>query len=137
MSYLKTKATLTTQLLTLISTEDLAEENSKFNPANKSLWYAAYFIPATSETTGKTLASSDEDRGIFQVSVFTPINKGYDNAQLQAIDDIRSGFLNTTSIVYNDQTVDILESTVNNGQEFDGWFKRDISINYLSYSERV
>lgn len=138
MSYLDTKQALLQQLLTLVSDSDVTFENKDFDPANKTLWYAAYFIPATTDTTGKTLASSDEQRGIFQVSVSIPLNdSNFDNAQLSAIDAILSGFRYSDSLVYNGQTVDILESTVNNGIENESWFKRDISINYLTYSGRV
>ena len=138
MSYLDTKQAFLTQLQTVVSVGDIAYENNKFNPANKSLWFAAYFLPVSSEMMGKTTASSDEQRGIFQVSVFVPIN-GFDasNAQLQAIDDVLSGFLYNTSIVYNNQKVDILSSSVNSGAESEAWFQRDISINYLTFSERV
>ena len=138
MSLLDTRNALVTQLLTLVNTNDLAVENSVFKDTNKDVWYSMAFIPASSETTGKTLASSDEDRGIFQVSVMVQINSGNkDLLQLQALDDIKSGFLYSISLVYNGQQVDILEADSNQGSENDAWFKRDLSINYLTYSERV
>ncbi len=138
MSLLDTRNALVTQLLTLVNTNDLAVENSVFKDTNKDVWYSMAFIPASSETTGKTLASSDEDRGIFQVSVMVQINSGNkDLLQLQAMDDIKSGFLYSTSLVYNGQQVDILEADSNQGSENDAWFKRDLSINYLTFSERV
>lgn len=140
MSYLDTKQALIQQLINaaIVPTADIAFENKKFDPAGKSLWLAAYFIPASSETTGKTIGSSDEERGIFQVSVFVNLNApDYDNAQLATIDAIRLAFPYTGQTSYNGQQVDILESTVNNGVESDAWFQRDISINYLTYSSRV
>lgn len=138
MSYLKTKQALIQQLQTVVNFNDVASENKTFDPANKSLWYAAYFLPVSTEMMGKTPASSDEQRGIFQVSVFVSLNSDqFDNNQLQAIDDVLSGFLYNTSIVYNGQQVDVLSSTVNNGSESESWFQRDISINYLTFSERV
>ena len=138
MSYLKVKKALLTQLLTAVSANDLALENKKFDPSNKSLWYAAYFLPSSSETMGKTSASSDEQRGIFQVSVFIDINRfDYDDSELQAIDNILSTFTYNTSLVYNGQKVDILTSDVNSGSESEAWYQRDISINYLTFSERV
>ena len=86
---------------------------------------------------GKTSTSSDEQRGVFQVSVFTSLNNNdYDNVQLQTIDSILSAFQYNSQTVYNTQTVDILESTVNNGTENESWFKRDVSINYLTFSTR-
>ena len=141
MSYFKTKQALITQLLGAsipnITSSDIAFENKDFDPANKSLWLACYFIPATADSMGKTSASSDEQRGVFQVSVFTSLNnKDYDNTQLQTIDSILSAFQYNSSTVYNTQTVDILESTVNNGIENESWFKRDISVNSLTFSTR-
>ena len=141
MNYLKTKQALLTQLInnlpTGLTTADVAFENKEFDPSGKSLWLACYFIPATSDSLGKTLASSDEQRGIFQVSVFVAINSGnYDTNQLTAIDEILTAFRYSTSTVYNGTTVDILESTINNGTENESWFNRDISINYLTFSTR-
>ena len=138
MSYLKVKKALLTKLLTAVSANDLALENKKFDPSNKSLWYAAYFLPTSTDSMGKTSASSDEQRGIFQVSVFIDINRfDYDYSQLQAIDNILAAFTYNTSLVYNGQKVDILNSDVNSGSESEAWYQRNISINYLTFSERV
>jgi hypothetical protein len=138
LSYLDTQRALIQQLQTVVDTNDVAYESNDFDPKNKSLWYAAYFLPASTEIMGKTPASSDEQRGIFQVSVFVPINDGsYNATQLQAIDAVLSGFLYNTSIVYNSQKVDVLSSDVNSGSESEAWYRIDISINYLTYSERV
>tara|TARA_R110000772_G_scaffold6823_1_gene23764 strand:- start:910 stop:1233 length:324 start_codon:yes stop_codon:yes gene_type:complete len=106
--------------------------------SNKSLWYAAYFLPTSTDSMGKTSASSDEQRGIFQVSVFIDINRfDYDYSQLQAIDNILAAFTYNTSLVYNGQKVDLLSSDVNSGLESGAWYQRNISINYLTFSERV
>ena len=142
MSYYKTKQALITQFInglpSGLTTADVAFENKDFNPKNKSLWLACYFIPATSDMMGKSAISSDEQRGVFQVSVFVSLNNDdYDNKQLQTVDSILSAFQYNSSTVYNDQKVDILESTINNGTENESWFKRDISINYLTFSKRV
>lgn len=138
MSYIKVKKALLTQLLTAVSSSDLALENKKFDPSNKTLWYAAYLLPTSSDIMGKTATSSDEQRGIFQVSIFIDINRfDYDDTQLSAIDSILSTFTYNTSLVYNGQKVDILSSDVNSGSESEAWYQRDISINYLTFSERV
>ena len=139
MSYLDTKQALIQQLLTAsgITNADIAFENKKFDPANKSFWLAAYFMPATTDILGKTPASGDEQRGVFQVSVFTELNStNFDNDQLEKVDTVLSAFQFGTSTVYNGQQVDILSSTVNNGTENESWFKRDISVNYLTFSTR-
>ena len=141
MSYLDTKQALITKLLaasiTGITSQDIAFENNNFDPANKPLWLACYFIPATSDMMGKTTSDRDEQRGIFQVSVFVALdNLDYDNAQLLAVDEVLAEFRYNSAVVYNGQQVDILESSVTNGTENESWFKRDISINYLTFTSR-
>lgn len=142
MSYLDTKQALVQKLIATsiygITSADISCENSDFDPSGKDAFIACYFIPATSEILGKTSESSNDDRGIFQVSVYIKLqDQFYDNTQLQIIDDILSGFVYNSTTVYNGQTVQILESTVNAGSENESWFKRDISINYLTFSERI
>jgi len=142
MSYLDTKQALIQKLsgvvITGITADDISYENSGFDPTGKAQFLAAYFIPATSDIMGKTSTSGDEQRGIFQITVFVRLNSGvYANQQLQIVDDILSGFVYNSTDVYNGQTVQILESTVNGGSENEAWFKRDVSINYLTFSERV
>ena len=141
MSYFETKRAMTTYLLNNLPTgltgDDVAFENHKFNPANKPLWLAAYFIPASTEMMGKTDASGDEQRGVFQISVFVALNGGeFDETQLKAVDELISAFKYNSQMVYNTQTVQTLESTVNTGSESEAWYQRDISINYLTFSTR-
>ena len=141
MSFFNTKQALLTQLInnlpTGLTTADIAFENKNFNPANKPLWLAAYFIPATNDVLGKSAESGNEDRGVFQVSVFVSLNnEDYDNTQLQAIDQLMASFKYNTQMVYTTQTVQALSSTVNNGTEKESWFKRDLSVNYLTFSTR-
>ncbi len=142
MSYLDTKQALIQQLLTVSSAEftadDIAYENNTFDPLTKSTFLDTFFIPATSEAITKDGDTAYDDRGIFQISVFVKFNSGdYDNKQLQIVDDILRVFKSNSSIVYNNQVVDILDSTVNNGLSSESWFKRDISINYLTFSKRI
>jgi len=142
MSILDTKKALIQQLLTVTSTifdsDDIAYENANFKPENKDAFIQPFFIPASTDMMGKTQDSGDEQRGIFQVSVFVKLNSGnYDNDQLQIVDDVLSAFKYNTSMVYNNQQVDVLSSTVNTGTSNNAYFKRDISINYLTFSQRI
>ena len=141
MSYFNTKQALIAKLLSVpitgITASEIAFENNNFDPAGKPIWIACYFIPATTEILGKTATSRDEQRGIFQVSVFVAINnQNYDNSQLIAVDEILSGFQYNSTSVYNQQEVYILSSSVTSGDQNESWFKRDISINYLTFSNR-
>ncbi len=139
MSYFSTKQALITKLIDLavVDNSDIAFDNSNFDPDGKSLWLSASFVPATSESIGKNSTASDEQRGFLQVSVFIASDSGnYDNIQLQKVDEIREGFSHGTSLVYNGQEVDIIQTSVGNGRSVDSWFVRDITINYLTFSER-
>lgn len=116
---------------------DIDFDNNSFNPAGKSQFLSCFLIPATSEMLGKSSVSSNDDRGIFQVSVFTKRNPGdYINGSLDLVDSVRANFVYNTSLTYNNQKVDILDSDPGQPRETDGWFQQDISINYLTFSQR-
>jgi len=136
MSYLDTKQALISKLLstsiTGITSADIQYENSDFNPIGKDKYIGCYFIPATSDTTGKEAGAPQEQRGIFQITIYIKANSGnYSNDQLQIVDDILAGFAYNSSAEYNGRTVRILESSVNSGANNGAWYKRDVSIDYL------
>ena len=116
------------------ATVPIAQENSGFKPIGLDSYISVHFIPATTEPMGKTQSSSDEERGIFQISVFVKSNADdYDNEQLQIIDDFKNTFYNTATI----GGVFINEVTVNGGFPVESWYKRDISVNYMSFETRI
>lgn len=108
-------------------------ENRDFDPTGLDAWCSTHFVPSTSESTGKSSASSDEQRGFFQISVYIKVNEStYDNSQLSIIDAVMQDFYFGVKI----GVVDILEVTTNNGYQSESWFKRDITINYSSFTSR-
>ena len=141
MSYLKTRQALVTQFLattvTGLTADDIATDNEFFDPVNKSMWVSLAVIPASSQSIGKAYTDNNEDRGIFQVSVFIPVNaKDRSILSATAVDQIRSGFQFNTESVYNGQAVSMQDTTVNQGRLSEAWFQTDISINYLTFSSR-
>jgi hypothetical protein len=119
--------------LTPLIGDKLAYENNDFDPDGLDAWASFHFIPATSETMGKTAASSDDERGFMQLSVYIKTNAlTYDNQQLEIIDAIKKDFYYGVII----GEVNILEVTTNNGYTSESWFKRDLTINYSSYQSR-
>jgi hypothetical protein len=114
-------------------TVPLANENSGFKPIGLDSYISTHFIPATSEPMGKLQASNDDDRGIFQISVFVKLNADdYDNEQIQIIDAFKTVFFNSAVI----GGVFINEVTTNGGYPVESWYKRDISINYMAFTTR-
>ena len=141
MSYLNTRQALVTQFLattvTGLNVADIATDNEFFDPTDKSLWVMLSVIPATSDAMGKATTDKNEDRGILQVSVFIPVNfKDRSILSATAVDEIRTGFQFNSSTVYNGQQVSIQDTTVNQGRVTESWFQTDISINYLTFSNR-
>jgi hypothetical protein len=143
MSRFSTKEAFLEHLLanlpTGITDSDVARENQKpaFEPKGKSIWLDTHWQEASSSSLGKTQASGDEQRGFFQIDVNVPL-VGYfnDNQLLSTIDELASVFRYGTTIVYNTQKVDILESTSPNSAENGAWYRRFITINYLTFSTR-
>ena len=140
MSYLNTKQALLTQLVgnlpTGVSDTDIAFENRRFDPAGKPIWLAAYFIPVSSESTGKTLSSSNEQRGIFQISVYVSVNddENYDDVQLGVLVELATAFRYNTQMSFSNQNVHALDCNINAGSESGGWYKRDFTLDYLTFS---
>lgn len=113
--------------------DNIAYENKKFDPDGLSAWASFHFVPATSESMGKTKSSSDDERGFIQISVYVKANAAdYDTQQLSIIDSIKTGFYYGAIM----GGTSILEVTTNNGYTVESWFKRDLTANYTSYQSR-
>lgn len=108
----------------------VAYENSDFSPEGHQAWLAVHFMPTTSESLS---TSADDERGVFQVSVFTKRNSGnFDTEQLRIIDELKRVFYTGA----NSDGVTILDVSTNAGQPSNGWYQRDLSIEYSSYINR-
>ena len=133
MSDLNLKLALINQLLTVVSEDDCAFENKNFDASNKALWYSVFIIPATEESTGKQFNADQTKRGLIQISVNIPLDLStYESTLYSGIELVRSAFRFNQQLDYNGQLITISESSVNNGIESGAWYKRDISINYLT-----
>jgi len=134
MSQLDIRNSLLNKVIEVVVTDlglPLAYENKDFDPSGLDAWCDFSFIPATSATTGKTQASSDEEMGFIQVSVYVKPD-AYDNQQFTVIDAIKRIFYFGVTI----DDVNILDAVPNNGFMSGAWFKRDLTINYSSFQGR-
>ena len=143
MSRFKTKQSFIDHLLANlpsgVADGDVARENQKppFDPAGKTLWLDTHWQEASSSATGKTQASSVEQRGFFQIDVNVPLVDYFDDNLLLSITDELSSVSNEgTTIVYNDQSVDLLENATSNASENGAWYRRTFTTNYLTFSNR-
>jgi hypothetical protein len=132
MSQLQIRNSLLGALITA-DIAPIAYENGSFDPTGLSEFLAAYYVPATSDSMGKTKASSDDEKGFLKVSVFVESNSGvYDTRQIAIIDELKKVFF-FGGIIDNVQ----IDSVVINQTQPDGaHFRRDVYINYISYVAR-
>ena len=136
MSQLSIRNTLLTQVIATVTTGlglQLSYENSDFDPEWLDEYCSFHFRPATSDPMGKSVASSDEEIGFIQISVYVKLNASdYDSGQLAIIDAIKKDFYFGVKLGdVNEQGV-----TTNNGTITQGYFKRDVTVNYSSYQGR-
>jgi hypothetical protein len=134
MSQLEMRDSLLAKVIDVVEGDlclKLAYENKDFDPTGLDAWCSFHFVPATSESTGKSQPSSDEEFGFVQVSVY--VKKGtFDNLHYEVIDALKKVFYFGVTI----DDVNILDVTSNNGYPLDVWYKRDLSINYSSFQGR-
>ena len=131
MSEKATRDTLLNQLITSFTDIEILYENRNKIPKGDE-FLEVFFIPAVNDSTGKSV-SSTQDEGIFQVTI--AVKKGdYDNRQLELVDRVYQAFSINSTLSYNGTYVDVTEYSTNAGRESDGFYKRDVSIGYLTFS---
>lgn len=131
MSQADTEKALVNQLIAQLAPIEILYENENKIPAGNE-FLSSFFIPASNDPIDKT-SSCTQDEGIFQVTVATSINS-YNNRSLEIVDQVLQAFGINSELTYNNQKVSITETSVNAGRQVDGFFKRDVSIDYLTFS---
>ena len=136
MSQLQIRNTLLTEIVATLSPlvgNNIAYENKDFDTTGVDTWCSTHFNPAASDSCGKSSASSDDEIGFMQVSVFVRLNADdYDNEQYTIIDELKKVFYFGVKV----GDVSIHEVTLNNGIIVDAWYKKDLTINYSSFQSR-
>jgi len=127
-------------LPTGVSVADVAWKNPEepFEPANRQMWIEPAVIESSSNTTGKAKSDSDIQKGYMQIDVYVPTKSStYDAALTTAIDEISSAFKFGTELVYNNQKVSIQSNNSPNSEEDGPYYRRVITIKFLTVSTRV
>lgn len=111
----------------------IEEENYEvINTATTELYIAEFFMPVTEESLGKNSTSSDESRGIYQVSVYGKDGGGRRLVRSVA-DQIQSNFPYNRSYTRDNTTVTSMNTNQSSGRNSDGRYIIDVSINWFSY----
>lgn len=129
-------AHLLSSSISYITSDDIAYDNSEFDPVGKTAWLSCYFMP-----TGRSTRTKDSvgmtDTGILQITAHVALNDKLGNSvkygkrAYQIIDDVLAAFEQNTHLSVNDTTLSIRDSTTAKPQPSESWYSIPISINYI------
>ena len=126
---------LSNTVITNITSSDIAYDNYNFNPEGKTAWLSAFYMPAITSTLSKNYTREEE--GIFQISIYVQSNDEvggafkYGTRTNQITSDIESTFYANSILTYNNISVTIQETTIQRGNDANGWYEQILSINYV------
>jgi hypothetical protein len=120
---------LDARLASLSGGLDIAFPNIPYEPAANETYLRASFLPA--EVVQAALGASGKDRieGIYQVDVFTVAGTGRTNIP----DTIADHFKRGTNLTYNNNTVRIINVSINPVIISGSWQQVPVQIDFYSY----
>ena len=121
---------LTTQLSMVASIPNIAYANAGFEPVEGVDYIRPTLIPAKSELFSLEIGKHS---GIYQVDLFTAINKGTAPLLLLA-DSIRDEFITNRVLVSDTDTIFIQEISISQAQRVEGWWNCYVEINYICFN---
>ena len=132
MSHRKISAALSSRLNSLPSAPPIAFENAKYTPVEGETWLRESYLPATSSTIGMEPGGSTDFTGVYQVSIYTPLDD-YKLESHQLIDSITAHFARGTMLVFEGQAVVVEQVNVSQGLASGSWWLMPVSVNWRAF----
>ena len=132
MSHRKISAALSSRLNTLTDAPPIAFENVPFTPVDGTTWLRESYLPANSATVGLEPSGSTDFVGVYQISIYTPLDDSKFGAH-QLIDDITAHFARGTMLVFEGQAVVVEQVNVSQGLASGGWWLMPVSVNWRAF----
>ena len=132
MSHRKISAALSSRLNTLTDAPPIAFENVPFTPADGTTWLRESYLPANSATVGMEPGGSTDFVGVYQISIYTPLDDSKFGAH-QLIDDITAHFERGTVLTFDGQAVVVEQVNVSQGLASGGWWLMPVSVNWRAF----
>jgi len=132
MSHRKISAALSSRLNTLPDAPPIAFENVPFTPVDGTTWLRESYLPANSATVGLEPGGSTDFTGVYQISIYTPLDDSKFGAH-QLIDDITAHFARGTMLVFEGQAVVVEQVNVSQGLASGGWWLMPVSVNWRAF----
>ncbi len=125
------QAALDTKLATLSGLPSVAWDNTKFIPTLGTTFLRPTLLPASSSLF--TLNEVRRNPGIYQVDIFTEVEKG-PSAGLALADSIKTLFEGARRLTAGADTIFIKQVSLGKGERQDAWNHTFVEINYECYS---
>ncbi len=107
------------------------ENDDSYQPAAEVRFWRPTNLPIRAELA--TAGALQKHQGIYQVDVFVECEQGIGQL-MQDLDQIYETFNTTSSLVFNDTSVNILSIGRGRAEREESWFKGFIEIYYMCYS---
>lgn len=124
------EAALNTRLATLSGSPPVAWPNVHYQPSENTTFLRPTLLPAAAVLD--TLAGIEEHKGIYQVDVFVPVEKGV-NALNTLLDSIQNLFKANKTLTATD-VVFVQAVSRSRGQRQESWYVGFVEVNYICYS---
>jgi hypothetical protein len=110
---------------------DIAFENVQYEPEVGTKWIRPTVLPAQSDVLAMSDSGLEVHEGVFQVDVFTDINKGKSDS-LTTADDISSYFARGLALTYSGVSVRIIRKSTGTSSRDGAWYMTSLLIDYQS-----
>lgn len=130
--YLNIQTALDKTLAFMAGLPSVAWANVKHVPVNGTSYLRPTLLPATSELY--TLTDVNRHPGLYQVDIFTPVEKGM-YAGLSIADDIKTHFESNRRLSQNGDTIFIKQISLGPAQREDAWNHISVIIGYECFND--
>lgn len=121
---------LNTKLATLSGSPAVQWPNTRYQPSENTPFLRPTILPAA--TVLDTLAGTEEHKGIYQIDVFVPLEKGI-SAVNTLLDSIATLFRASKTLAATD-IVFIQSISRGKAERQESWYVSFVQINYICYS---
>jgi hypothetical protein len=119
--------------LTLTPAHPIAWENKAFTPPASNRWLAAFMIPASARPKTLSYEGLIEHRGIYQISVFGPLESGVVQ-QDEIAAAVRSHFKRGTRLYDGAARIEITSAIVNQGLKDGSRWQVPVTVNFRAFA---
>jgi hypothetical protein len=133
MAHQKIRYALLERLINMADVPTVVTENVPFTPSQGQIYIKESYLPAETTTVGTSGTSSDEYRGIYQVSIYLPMDIGSD-AGYKLASDIRARFSKGLHLTRLGQIVQVQQVSIAAAVPMESRWMIPVSINWRAFS---